>query len=243
MTKSTIVNARFAAKIYNFISKEETRYYLKGIHIAPHPHGGAVIVATDGHTLGAIHDLNGVCEESVIVSLDANTLKACRNKKGREPLLFVCADEKSPNKGVAAVYNALRYVDGQGKKQDHVPASFWPAPAECDVLQGGALINGTFPDWSRVIPQVSEEDAKPERVAFNPAYMSKFAKVSDSRTPKIALIQPNSSSSAPMIVRVDGVPEFIGVLMPARDAGPTRDRPEWLDKWGPLPETEKQAAE
>lgn len=45
------VSAKYVAMIAPFISKEATRYHLGGIHIMPHPKGGVLMTATDGHTL------------------------------------------------------------------------------------------------------------------------------------------------------------------------------------------------
>lgn len=50
-----ILRAGKLVAIEPFQSSEETRYYLTGVHIGPHPEG-AILVATDGHTLAAMLD-------------------------------------------------------------------------------------------------------------------------------------------------------------------------------------------
>lgn len=56
-------------------SKEETRYYLMGVYVQPHPVKGAVIVATDGHRMFVAHDEEGKCTTPGIIATDP-TLKA-----------------------------------------------------------------------------------------------------------------------------------------------------------------------
>ena len=53
------VNADLFKLVHAAISKEETRYYLNGVFIEPHPVGGAVLVATDGHRMLVAHDEKG----------------------------------------------------------------------------------------------------------------------------------------------------------------------------------------
>jgi hypothetical protein len=61
--KETIINARYYIEAGAFVTKEMSRYTLNGIRVEPHPEGGAVIVATDGHTMGIFHDREGKCDE------------------------------------------------------------------------------------------------------------------------------------------------------------------------------------
>lgn len=49
-------NADLFRIAYSCVSTEETRYYLNGVHLEPHPCGGAFMVATDGHRLIVVHD-------------------------------------------------------------------------------------------------------------------------------------------------------------------------------------------
>ena len=39
----------------NFAARKDVRYYLLGVCVQPNPLGGATMVATDGHVLGAFH--------------------------------------------------------------------------------------------------------------------------------------------------------------------------------------------
>ena len=68
--------ARFDVRAFRlisrFVSTEETRYYLKGVHIEPVAEdlgGGVVLVATDGVKLGAYWDAAGFAARPVTVSV------------------------------------------------------------------------------------------------------------------------------------------------------------------------------
>ena len=61
------VNAMLFKAARECQSSEETRYYLGGVYVQPHPERGALLVATDGHRLIAIHDETGICEKPAIV--------------------------------------------------------------------------------------------------------------------------------------------------------------------------------
>jgi len=61
-----VIKAEYARLIQPFISQEDFRYYLNGFAIEPHPNKGVVIVATDGHKLGAFHDESGACDSKMI---------------------------------------------------------------------------------------------------------------------------------------------------------------------------------
>lgn len=72
------VDANLLRLAHMAISKEETRYYLNGVHIEPHPVRGAILVATDGHRMVVIHDADAECDEDVIVKLPGYALAQCK---------------------------------------------------------------------------------------------------------------------------------------------------------------------
>src|SRR5450759_523711 len=57
-------------------STEETRYYLNGVYIAPHPDKGVILTATDGHRLISLHDEAGKCSAAKIVNIDPQATAA-----------------------------------------------------------------------------------------------------------------------------------------------------------------------
>src|SRR5690606_12660465 len=75
------VNPKYFAAIELYAAKNDIRYYLNGVRIEPHPQQGAVIVATNGYRLAAIHDPDGWCEEPIIVGdIPRSLVAACKAK-------------------------------------------------------------------------------------------------------------------------------------------------------------------
>lgn len=83
------VNPKYFAAINLFAAENDVRYYLCGVYIEPHPEKGAVIVATNGHIIGIIHDPEGFCAKPIIVGdITKPLISACRSKgicKGMPP--------------------------------------------------------------------------------------------------------------------------------------------------------------
>ena len=104
-------------------SKEETRYYLKGVAIQASAKG-VFIVATDGHRLAAFKQLQGYDGESfnIIIPLDI-IAKIKLNKK--DPLA------------------TLKLADGLLNQ--------WSITHDGSTITFN-VVDGTFPDWQRIIP-------------------------------------------------------------------------------------------
>lgn len=109
------------------ISTEETRYYLNGINMQPHPERGTLCsVATDGHRMAII---NG-------------PIPAFEGLNAILPTRFVRA--------IAALINP--------KSNEGAMLAFHQASPRARVICGpvqidSKLIDGTFPDYTRVIPK------------------------------------------------------------------------------------------
>ncbi len=124
--KRLIEKARFA------ISTEETRYYLNGIYLHTAQSAGRSVlraVATDGHRLAQIE-------------VDA--------PQGAEGMPGVIV----PRKTVNEVHKLLEAVDGDVKVSLSTTRIQFSVPkGQYHVTMTSKLIDGTFPDYQRVIPQ------------------------------------------------------------------------------------------
>jgi hypothetical protein len=144
---------RFNANLFRIAafcqSKEETRYYLCGVLVEPHPIKGVNLVATDGHCLIAIHDENGFADETAIISLGTG-LKECRNKKRDFRTVTIGTREKD-----AEIHRAF------DESLD--------APTEPVARVYGVRIDGTFPDYRRVVPGKFTDRSSPFLAGLNVA--------------------------------------------------------------------------
>src|SRR5208337_975230 len=180
MKTSTL--SRKALQACNFAaSKEETRYYLNGVYVKIDA-GGAEYCATDGHMLLAYR-------EELEKDSPANTLTG-------EFIIpsSTCADK-------------------------HIKGSKWASDAvELAEMTDGFLridnalvfrpIDGTFPDWRRVLP--SEIDGVSAQ--FDPALLVRLQKagaIFDCRFPVIA-----HNGINPALVRFGEHTGLFGVVMP-----------------------------
>lgn len=128
------VNPRYFAAIHCFAATQDVRHHLNGITIEPHPEKGAIIMATNGYHMGAIHDPDGWAAEPIIVGdLSRQLIDACTGKlpeRGKRP-----KDDKLRGK--------------KTKKRDALPLS----PQRLWIGENGALL-----DWAS---QASEPPASP----------------------------------------------------------------------------------
>lgn len=173
-------------------SDEETRTYLHGVYIQPHPVEGVLMVATDGHRLLVAHDAGGSCSEPVIVKLSGPVLKAAKAKK---------TDHIDGRRLVADDENGVRVVI------PHESAEVYPVAWK---------IEGTFPDWRRVIPDAKRLTAPcPAVLEYNAEYLGDFAKaaaeIGNSRRIGIRTYDANG----PALVTFED-DRLFGILMPMR---------------------------
>lgn len=191
------IRAEYAKLVAPFVSNEETRFYLHGFYAQRHPSGGALIVATDGHSLGCFWDEFGEVTVPGIIALRKTTLAACEDER----TLVVEGDR-------ASVYE------------------MWNDENKAGLLvaaQDGAVIDGQFPDWRAVIPNLP---AEVEPATFAHRLMHKFK---DIRRPgaKTAALRVYASSAKDAALVFTDRDDFIGVIMPiASQIG--EHLPRWL---------------
>ena len=135
------VNANLFRIAYVATSTEASRYYLNGVLVEPHHEKGAILTATNGHILVSIHDETGHCDQPTIVQLTKEALKACPLKHVHR--LLVIEDEKNPKASANiwetdATHWEIAGLDGGSRLQ---------------MVSHDCIVDGTFPDYRRVIPK------------------------------------------------------------------------------------------
>lgn len=185
-----------------FASKEETRYYLNGVLIEIEP-GHITYVATDGHRMMSVRvDLGKDEPQHTLLGKFIIPTSHCRPfKKITFPYAEMTSDE---GKWLTLTYVSDRHV-------------FKP-------------IDGTFPDWRKVMPTTDRKATMP--LSFNWEHMAAFVqagKLLEAGTPQLL---PNGLY--PAIIRFSQNLNAVGVLMPMR--GPDFSKTP-LPKWShhPIP--------
>ena len=211
--------------IAQFASTEKARYYLHGVHIAPAP-DGAHLVATDGHRMGVLRLLaiDGYCAPNPVGATPEHIILSNTNKA----FLAAIKDTRRATHWIVirAETVEVRMVMGQ----------YVSAPAE--VIDSGLvtqtfpasalLVNGTFPEWRRVIPNldglmfgsrathvVSPHDDAPEGrpVTYSGVDLALFEGMARAGEETATF---DWVGSGPILVATQDS-RFLGVVMPRRD--------------------------
>jgi hypothetical protein len=242
---------RFNANLFRIAmqcaSKEETRYYLRGVYVQPHHVKGVTMVATDGHKLIVLHDESGSADESAIINL-GDALKLCKPKRNERHDVVI---ETGSN--TATVNNTFAAPD----RDEKTNALLGTETLE-DTPFGmayGVKIDGSFPDYRRVIPKAFSNTITP---TFASWYLSELALVGtelaahfhdfkaktfegiDRRDAmQICAQEDEKPTSCPALVTWPSMPKAFAVLMPVRSTGSEAALPDWYSPVAPI----AQAAE
>lgn len=150
-----IVSADLFRRAALAVSTEVARYYLNGVYVSAAPEGGAVLVATNGSFLIALHDPDGQVSGDGIVQL-AKPMKAALKVSGvlLERRLLIARVTKDTQR--AFVVDVANKGDAEGYSPYVAARELFDAPdARVQAAQFGTVtIDGKFPDWRRVLPSV-----------------------------------------------------------------------------------------
>lgn len=206
-------------------SDEATRYYLNGVYVMPHKDGGAMMIGTNGHWLIAVRDPRGIVEGSAIVSLNkrmVTDLKAgSKDHRGgfgykTERVLVVGADA------------AMIVLSGKAHKTLN-DEFVEPRPATLELLEkpdrnvvsaqfADFIIDGTYPDWTRVIP--TDADATRPLPNVDQRYVALAVKALTENKKGAVRFLPGPTEADPITVvasdKVQGNWEAAAVIMPMR---------------------------
>ena len=201
--------------------REKGRFYLQGVCLQPGPQGGVILVSTDGHRMSVLFDDEGEMTGAESVTFPefeagAVILKACKSGKDEARRVLIDGDERRPT---VTVCNTVTGRDGNGLQLVEILSASVP------------MIDGSFPDWRRVLPRV---DAIGEPGDYNAKYIADFAKIAaelgGARANPMTIVA--SDPASPALVRF-GLASGFGVLMPLRCSNPVSTAlPEWVwTKW------------
>ncbi|WP_296988149.1 hypothetical protein [Thalassospira sp. UBA1131] len=208
---------RFYAAL-QFISHEETRYYLNGVFIEPHKDGGVIMAASDGHTLAAVRDNSAhiAGESGWICSVPKGPFIAALKRKSAGTLHFVG--------------NSV-YLTDAVLGQDATDPAFDPTliTAQHNAIAYAKPVDGTFPDWRRLIPSPQAEAST--RIVLDGKHFNKFNKaisaLADDGTPELSIAMPRDMLS-PIVIQSGRAKDFFGLVMPMREHTKAEADPAWL---------------
>lgn len=203
------------------VGHEETRFYLTGICIEPHPVEGILLVATDGHRLGVWHEKNCLVEgewptgdkaDSIIVDMDKTKVQHMKLSPGRHT-----------QRMVAVIDTEAETITIAQTEYDSMTNAFSPRVVVHDALIKG----GKFPAWKKILPKLETLNAGSIAPAsgFNAKYLADFGYICEPHS-CINLIG-TGDPIGPCYVIVNNLPQFVGVLMPMRPESPDKRQEEF----------------
>lgn len=220
------VNPKYFAAINLFAADRDVRYYLNGVFIEPHPEKGVLIVATDGHRLGMIHDPSGFTDRPIIVGSISKALAAAcsargSKKAGTEPTtLYICAD---------VPYGCGGAIVQTGDTCTGDVDPFSPFTTHMSKIE---IIDAKYPDYRRIIP--TKEDRTERFPCVNAGYIATFSQAANILTRNkydSALELFSTGSNTSVVARIksaDIVDRFVGLVMPMRSDAPSSILPAWM---------------
>ena len=183
-------------------AKKDVRYYLNGVYLDStvfhESKSVSLLVATDGHRLHAFRDATEYAEPSttgnVIIPLDMVNaiLKAGAGKNGPE-LVDISVEDIAGENGriITAKVGAVTLTD--------------------------AAVDGTFPDFRRVIPK-STDNAPAHYQGRYIADIATAAQYLTGRKDTALNIKQNGTNAG--LVFAGDCPEFLAVIMPVKSSEP-----------------------
>lgn len=209
-----IANLSRLARIVNFASTEATRFYLQGVAVDATRPSGRVLVATDGHIMGMWKDADAYVEGTGAPAIIASAT-------------ILEAWKAAPKIAKAKGYDLdhLRLViDGDHKRalctiepgEEPTPGeerpTLWRAPTD-----DGHLVDGTFPDWRRVVPRIEPGHHGAPAPVLSAVQLGMIAKAvaTGGRISSGWIQVTGGNPKDPQLVTAPAWADFLGVIMPA----------------------------
>ena len=196
MTAEYNLDADLFMRVRRAVGTEETRYYLTGVYVEPHPDGGALMVGTEGRAMLVAHDPDGVAPAPTIVKLTLPEEPA-RDRAD-------CCDEYCALTPVS--YSAVRLNFALPQKGPGI-AHFL---RKDDSWRHAIVerIDGRFPDWRKVFdsPKKIEPRKGHQAYGINPALLDRVT------GGDVVTLRPTPSGASQIVF--EGSDAITGLIMP-----------------------------
>lgn len=221
------IRASLLAKMIPCTSTEETRAYLKGVFIAPE----GLLVATNGYVMG-VQKLNpGIdCSLDFVATLAGRIVNLPKPGTLKDTKHLTAWVEIDHENGHLTVHqeNAETW-EAMTKRLQH------PVPNIAHIEPRSCFIDGTFPDWRRVVPRDCTEVGTGEAAISSLLFekISTFLSVGDRMGTAIKAfhsIPGKMGDYGALVFR--SCPNAFMVVMPIRRGTdtPSEALPEWFTK-------------
>lgn len=193
-----IFQAKYLKQLMQFVADQDIRYYMRGIYAEPHPLGGALLVATNGHMLCAIHDAQAKCTEPMLFYLKKDALKFSSQKADNPAFVNINSVTERLTISTAGAKGEELYIQ----------------PGKCIVDSAK-----TYPQWKRLLPNFA--DLKP---GYDDCVSVEYVRMALSAVPtkngrhyssSVRFWQTSQDSA--IFVQITCFPEILCIIMPMRE--------------------------
>ena len=180
------VKKDYVIHLAQLCSVEASRRWLQGIYFETDSN---IMVATDGHRLGFYKQGFALHLDSGYSGTDSG---------------YIIKFNKSTISKLKKLPKKVEYIEFDIDERFDI---------KFEGESCGEIIDGTFPDWRRVCPQLNGADrVEVKDIAFNSQYLSSFG-----RFPHVEFYQSNGIGACIVMGITDFTnPDFVGVLMPMK---------------------------
>jgi hypothetical protein len=224
-------SARYLAALIPFISNHECRHYLNGIQIAPAAAGGIILAATNGHTIGVIHDPEGSADAETILDMSESSLLRSVLADGFREVTSMDYEEGYQTTSMSGDFGSVR-IEGD------LSTVFGPQDKYITHKIGVEGIDGPFPQWQTIFFKADALNKPQNYAALNPQllmHIGTAVKILENTTvPHIKVFftsvdkDGSGEFDGPMIVTTRN-DKFRAAIMPVKGGG-MKDHtiPEWI---------------
>lgn len=184
----TRIRAEYLLNLSRFLDKDATSG-LSLVRVEPQGRG-AVLVGLDGHSLGAFFDPDAYCREAFCLKLTPGLLRECKPKSSERGERYVILDD-----GRATVEDALGKV-----------LYIEPEPV---------VVAGSYTDWRHIVERSLArefQDVPAHAALIAPESLAAFTL--QGKRPERGIRLFCGGPCAPIVVRHNAYPEFLGLVMP-----------------------------
>lgn len=209
-----------------FASKDDTRFTLCGVlvEVDPLKHAKPLLVSTDGRELAVIES---IAEQPAQVGVGSFLFSS-------DFLKPIAALSKTIG---GKIYPWIEFDVTEMSKACAI--ELVGRDCRLEVAQG-ALIEGEFPMWRRVLPSKKALRQPLNDLAINSELMANFAKAAKELNANPVLQMNLISEESGIEVRITASLQFYGLIMPCKTDKETEYQPEFLGIIKDLPTIEKE---
>ena len=225
-------NREYLPMLAAFMAVSDTRYYLNGFHVKPHPDQGVILTATDGHRLVTIHDEEGLADGQYIFPITKKFLAAAKKTKHDENKSVLDSIQIIGNKAYVLSWGQ---VDGLDFFEDKDEESM----ALVSHVEYISEIQGRFPDTERLFKGLKLSPV--ESVGVNVGYVGSLTAICDGKYNSAELMFSGETGS--IFIVCGNNREIVALIMPSHCKKEDKSIPDFVKYSGGEAKNEHEAEE